>query len=161
MIEYDNVYRFLNKSEIIDIIKKIDNVIDSDVRARLYLVTLSYRSIDITNLTIIDGEELSKNIGLPKEIRQTFSNAVNRRKDRIKKFGLVDDIEYLFVNENDIHIHDCILLRDWRRFLNDNNIDDINIQVFRLSMNYLKLFKQIEKRRTNKKEMEDYKNEFE
>ena len=76
---------------------------------------------------------------VPEVIRKSIEKSYLKRTKTIEEENLEsEDNKYLFVRNN-IHIHDEILLRDWRRFLKQNNLGNINIQIFRQSINNLNL----------------------
>lgn len=75
---------------------------------------------------------------IPIRIRNSIKKSFDRRVLSIKTNNLEgNDNKYLFVTKELKHIHDSILLRDWRKFMKDNNFEDINIQIFRQSINHL------------------------
>lgn len=138
-IKDDNeVFRFLSESEIKNIIEKINDMPDSDEKVRFYLVTLGYRSIDVQNYTLVEAQQMIEDSNVPYHIRECIKKSYNSRIASIEANNLKsEDDNYLFVTKELKHIHDSILLRDWRKFLKDNDLDDINIQVFRQSINHL------------------------
>lgn len=146
------VYKFSDMNEILKIIKSIQNVEDFDKKTRFYLVVLGYRSIDIQNFKLQDAEELIKNENVPKKIRQAVVDSLERRKISIESNNLKNDLDYLFVNSENKHIHDCILLREWREFIKSVGLEDVNIHVFKQSISYMKYlekYKHLEMSYTN------------
>lgn len=131
------IYHFLDRNELLDIIKKIDNVKDFDTKSRFYLVTLKYKSVEIQNFKIEDAEELVNREDIPEKITKAIQDSLARRKISIEANNLKEDTDYLFVNSENKKIHDCVLLREWRNFLSDNNLDDINLHVFKQSISYI------------------------
>lgn len=150
----ENVYRFLSKEEIMEIINLIKEVDSDDVKCRFYLLTLGYKSVDIQNFTIEEAKDMVNNNTLPEYMLTAFKNSLNARLKSIEEKGLIEDIDYLFVNANDKHIHDCYALRDWRRFLKANDLGDISMHVYRQSINYLLLNEKYQKNIENEYEME-------
>lgn len=133
----NQVYHFLERNEVIDIIKKIDEVQDFDTKSRFYLVTLKYKSVEIQNFKIKDAKELVNREDIPEKITKAIQDSLTRREISIEINNLTEDTDYLFVNAENKKIHDCVLLREWRNFLSDNNLDDINLHVFKQSISYI------------------------
>lgn len=160
MSKKPNIYRYLNKEEILNIIKLIDTVESYDTKSRFYLVTLKYKSIDIQNFTLVNAENLVNDDNIPKKVRDAISKSLIRRKISIVANKLSNDTKYLFVNNENKHIHDCVLLREWRRFLKDNNLEDINIHVFKHSISHIQWNEYLQQRTkengTFKDEMEEF-----
>lgn len=154
------VFQYLSKDDILNIIKLIDKVDVFDTKSRLYLVTLKYKSIDIQNFTLLDAENLIKNDDIPKQIRDAVQNSLIRRKMSIKANNLKNDTKYLFVNSENKHIHDCVLLREWRRFLNEHQIKDINIHVFKHSISHLQWNEYLQQKTISKEEFKNQMEEF-
>lgn len=148
-------YKFSTKKEVMDIIKLMGEVDSLDIRSRFYLVTLGYKSIDVQNFTLDEANNLINDPDVPQFIANTIKDSLDKRKSNIEKYGLKKDTKYLFVNFENNKIHDCILLRDWRRFLKENDLDDINIQIFRQSINYINLCERYEANK--EKDMEEVK----
>ncbi len=132
------IYKFSDMNEILKIIKSIQNIEDFDKKTRIYLVVLGYRSIDIQNFKLKSAEELIENENIPNKIRQAVADSLERRKVSIESNNLKNDLEYLFVNSENKHIHDCVLLREWRDFIKSIGLEDINIHVFKQSISYMK-----------------------
>lgn len=154
MEDKNNIHRFLDKEEITNIINLIKEVEVLDVKCRLYLLTLGFRSIDIQNLTIEEGEKLINEGNIPDYMATDLTLSLNNRLKSIEEKGLTEDIEYFFANLNDKHIHDRYPLNDWRRFLKQNKLGNINMNVYRQSINYFKLYDKYQKSKEKEYEME-------
>ena len=102
-------------------------------------VEKSLKSIEVQNFTLDEAISMIGDKDVPEVIRKSIEKSYLKRTKTIEEENLEsEDNKYLFVRNN-IHIHDEILLRDWRRFLKQNNLGNINIQIFRQSINNLNL----------------------
>lgn len=136
----ENVFRFLDKNEVKKIIDLIEKVEDDDIRSRLYLVSLGYKSFEIQNFTLEEAINMIGDNNIPEVIKKSIEKSYLKRTKKIQEEQLdSEDNIYLFVRNNNVKIHDEVLLRDWRRFLRKNNLGNINIQIFRQSINNLNL----------------------